>query len=240
MGWQQQIAIRALSVLVGTTANPQIDIFSNAGVGIIEWLFNAAGIGTATLEGAAAAGPFAQVTMTGPATTTAGFLDFVQESWASGDPGVPFAASDTINYVDTNGVTHSYFIVSSNGAVINPGSVSGAVPGSSPATTDVWQSVSLAAGLSGYIKVKKVAESTGVWVDAELSAAAIGTYVCGSLPASGYYPTSTRHFSIPSNDANAQNGRIFIPGGSGALQVVFSGGAGAWAGGCSVTYPTDN
>jgi hypothetical protein len=117
-------------------------------------------------------------------------------------------------------------------------------PGAGPVIDgENWHTIGLAAGLTGDlsggigIRVKKTPWKA-IWLDIEVNAAATGTFTCGSLPDASYYPNAARHFAIPSNNAAAQNARVFVPT-AGALQIIVSGAAGAWGGGASVQYPTD-
>jgi hypothetical protein len=90
---------------------------------------------------------------------------------------------------------------------------------------------------TGWLARVKLLPWNAVWLDVQVSASTLSSPVdLGSLPF-GYYPTSTRIFPLANNGPSATYPRVYVPT-SGQLQVNV-GGSGAWAGGCSVMYPTN-
>jgi hypothetical protein len=116
-------------------------------------------------------------------------------------------------------------------------------PASSPTAVETWHSISLTggpAGITGYIRIKKIAESTLVILDMEISFTTLvaqSSTTVGNLP-SGYYPTVARHVpvGVGGTVTNANEARVFIPT-SGGVQLIFP--IGASAAGCQGVYPLD-
>lgn len=95
-----------------------------------------------------------------------------------------------------------------------------------------WQAVTLTAGLSGTLRVKKIPLNE-VELDVQVTATASGSYTCGSLPDSSYYPVKTTYIPLVSSGSVA--GFVQIPT-SGALTVHVGDTNPA---GTETSYPTD-
>jgi hypothetical protein len=86
---------------IGLASKTQIQIASNGGVGVIEFLLNNAGFVNGLLE-SAVLGSFAQIVLNGPASTVAGHQDFVGFEMNSSD-GVSSLANMSFIYTNTSG-----------------------------------------------------------------------------------------------------------------------------------------
>jgi hypothetical protein len=88
-------------VTAGLASSTQIQLFSSGGVGQLQYRFNSSSFTNALVEGAII-GTFADLVINGPATTTAGFKDFVGIELNSSD-GVSSQANMEFVYTNTSG-----------------------------------------------------------------------------------------------------------------------------------------
>ena len=98
---------------IGLNTKTQIQIASNDGVGVVEFLLNNAGFVNGLLE-SAIIGSSAQVVLNGPANTTAGHTDFVGLELNSSD-GISSSANMQFVYTDASGGVHEVAYVDSGG-----------------------------------------------------------------------------------------------------------------------------
>jgi len=89
------------TVIVGIAPNAQIELTSTGGVGQLIVQLNSASFTNPLVEGAIG-GTFAQLVINGPATTTAGFKDFVGVEMNSSD-GISSQANMEFIYTNTSG-----------------------------------------------------------------------------------------------------------------------------------------
>ena len=123
---------------------------------------------------------------------------------------------------------------------------------SSPKTVEVWHAISLATGVTGSIRCKKVAEFNMVVIDINIAwtGTTARTFVIGSLPDSSYYPTVVApggsrqiplagNWTSPTAYVAAQVARVFLPT-SGALNVIVPPTSIVPTNcSCTITYPID-
>jgi hypothetical protein len=101
---------------------------------------------------------------------------------------------------------------------------------------ETWHTISLAAGLTGTLRVKKLPWNA-VWMDVQVTVGgAAGTFTCGSLPDATYYPTAAHNFPLAATVAGQMY--VHIPA-SGAVQIITSAGTGGNFPGGSFEYPTN-
>lgn len=100
-------------------------------------------------------------------------------------------------------------------------------------TGETFHSITLASGVTGTLRVKKVPWN-GIWVDAQLANTVTGTINLGSLPDATYYPTTARNIPLSATVAGA-TAYLHIPT-SGALQLIVSANQNP---GGSFVYPTN-
>jgi hypothetical protein len=109
-------------------------------------------------------------------------------------------------------------------------------PNSSPSLAEGWHSISLASGLTGTLRCKRLAESNFVLIDVDVTFSYTGSgqvFTCGSLPSSDYYPTlATRTYPMSVNGTpsgiTAAFPRLFV-GLSGGIQLLIPSGSGTGA-----------
>jgi hypothetical protein len=123
----------------------------------------------------------------------------------------------------TNHITAGTTVGASQGFVLN----------------DSWHYVTMASGLSGYLRVMLLPWNGQdmVVMEGDFQGFSAGTtYTLGGLPSSAYYPnpnlTTNRHF--PVGATGGSNARLYVPT-SGSLQLV-SGGSGTISGSVSAVY----
>jgi hypothetical protein len=115
----------------------------------------------------------------------------------------------------------------------NAGSLGLPVGGGPFITGEGFHTISLAAGVTGTLRVKKLPWN-GVWMDAQLANTVNGTTNLGSLPDASYYPTTARNLPLAPTVAGA-TAYIHIPT-SGAVQFIASANQNP---GGSFMYPTN-
>jgi hypothetical protein len=79
VGWAQQLAIRALSLIVGNAPNPQVTIQAFSGIGEITFPTNAAAEGSpaSMVSGFLSGSGYSAITFQGPALAAAGKQDYM-------------------------------------------------------------------------------------------------------------------------------------------------------------------
>jgi hypothetical protein len=108
---------------IGLNTKTQIQIASNGGVGVVEFLLNNAGFVNGLLE-SAVIGSFAQIVLNGPASTVAGHQDFVGFEMNSSD-GVSSLANMQFIYTNTSGGSSVIGSWNGNGWTLGATSIAG-------------------------------------------------------------------------------------------------------------------
>jgi hypothetical protein len=104
MGWAQQIAIKALSVIVGAAGNPQIIIQSSAGTGQIQITSGSASFNGGIIEGGVTGSPpFSFLALLGPQSVNASHDDYMEETFNSANSSGTSTANIGWFYVDASG-----------------------------------------------------------------------------------------------------------------------------------------
>jgi hypothetical protein len=103
-------------------------------------------------------------------------------------------------------------------------------------TGESFHAVSLAAGLSGTLRVKLLPWNA-IWIDLFASISNTNTtFTLGSLPSAAYYPTSQRRFPVA--NTTGATAWLFVPT-SGALQLLLGAASSGGTAGLSTMYPTN-
>lgn len=226
----------------GGANNAQVQITTSGAAGLLQFLTNIAGFGPSTIQ----AGPGAGITWKGIASTTAGSDDFPSLQMIA-DQGAGSQLLLAFNRANA-GAAATYLAVTDGGAALLAGSVTAADPThtntvTSPAVAESWHAITLPAGLTGTARCKKLAESTLVKFDFQVTWTATGatTFTLGSLPSAAYYPAAARQVPMAGNEAvtgASSAPRIFVPT-SGALQILVPASSAGGSGGNSFDLPTD-
>lgn len=232
------------SLLVGVAPNPQVNIFSNSGQGTIQFPSNIANSTPAQINlSAISGGVYGSLLIQGPSSIVAGQNDSFSIEIDSFTGGGTVSARLLISYGGFGQLLADY-----SGITIKAGNIAATDPtvalavGTSP-TPETWKAITLPGGLSGTARCKKLAESTLVKFDFEVTwtATVATTFNLGNLPSAAYYPKTARQIPMgwngtPTGASSAP--RIFIPV-SGAVQILVPASSGGGSGGNSFDLPTD-
>ena len=174
-------------------------------------------------------GTFADLVISGAALSAGGVNDWVQIVMYSNDTVGTFARGE-LRYIDTSGVAHVLLDWGkSDQAVHIPAGGGPFISG------ETFHDVSLAAGLSGRCRVKKLPWNA-VFIDMQVAVSNANTsFTLGSLPDATYYPTvSTR---LPAG-FSGNSAALSIPT-SGAISLLLGGSASGFNVGLDTMYPTN-
>lgn len=180
---------------------------------------------------------------------------FVSIDYFSAASDGSFTAEGVISYTDNAGTEYDLALWGVGGFFI---SVCNHLQAQDPSVTtkpqaEVWHPISLPGGLTGTLRCRQAAESNFAIYDVNVNFAystSAQTFTCGSAPApaaqpSAYYPAGTqRLYGLAVNGApsgiTASVPRLFIPAGSGAIQVIVPAGTGATAQACGTFWVPTN
>ncbi len=222
--------IEGATVIAGTTGNPQIQMTSSGGLGLIEFPVPVTGFTLSQILAAViGSGTTAYLS-----TTINGAINSKHADWT----GIEIGSSDGTAsayiyfvYNDTAGTAYYMAHVDDTGFVGTAATVTGAAPGSSPATADAWHGLGVPTGWTGLLtagggsqggRYVKMAEQQAVWVDIAMTAPSGGSGTTVTFPysiASGWRPKQTRNYPVAINAATAENARINI--GAGGVCEIF-------------------
>jgi hypothetical protein len=101
-------------VVVGTPSNPQVQIQSVSGVGKLVFKLNSSGYSDGLINGGFASG-IGVISIQGPASTTAGHIDFVSHVISAADGMATHFANEEWAYTDISGTFRTYAFVDGSG-----------------------------------------------------------------------------------------------------------------------------
>jgi hypothetical protein len=218
--------------VVGTAPNTQLQLASNGGVGVLQFLLNSALFANGLLESAILSG-FAQVLLNGPNAVAAGHTDFVGTEYNSSD-GM-HSANWTLIYNDASGTAHATAFGDWTGFNIPAGSIRAVAPGTgtsavNAAVPESWHAPALPGGWGGGAAYRLYPDAT-VGLAGLITLPATGAYnsvVLFTLPAA-YTPPGTKRLPLVSLAQSAAYGnnaasiglpRIFIDSTTGNVSLA--------------------
>ena len=196
-------------ITIGNNVNPQVNMQSSGGTGILQFLMNNASY-TAMIIRAITG----QVAFGGAANTASGHTDSVQTQYNASNGGAGVSANYEMIYVDISGGAHFYLTLSDAGVSVPAGSINAVAPGTgtltNPASSEVKHQASLINGWQG-----SGAQQNGLWywltAENEVSITAdiinpgnvFANSICAVLPAAYRPPQNLNLAGVTQNPAAA-------------------------------------
>ncbi len=205
---------------VGAAPATQLQLISNGGTGMLNFLLNNAAITNGFLEGING-GTFGEILLQGPALIAANENDYVSVFMVSNNGSV-FPANMNLEYTDAGGIIHGYLNLGAEGVSISAGFINAGNPGTgtsatNPATTETWHA--LAVSGTGYTVGSPVPayklypdNTAGISGEVNVAAGSAGA-VFATLPLN-YRPLTGKVFPVSINAGT--------PAVSGAARVVIA------------------
>lgn len=225
--------IQGPEIIAGNAPNTQIELIIVGGAGFLRFVLNSASFANAAMF-SQIIGSFAQLAITGPHNTAAGFTDLVSILFNSSDGASSFANLG-FQYTDNSGTVHQYAFMDGSGFNITTGSVTATQPGTgtaegNPAIAETWHAAGLPGGWGGGIAYKKYPDNT-VGLAGTVTLPGSGSYnnvTLFNLP-SGYIPPGTKNVAMAGFAQSSAYGNNASSGGLPRV-VITSGGAVSFAG----------
>jgi hypothetical protein len=221
-----------IGVTVGNGSHAQVQLTTSGGAGVLNYPLPSSSYAAALMaSGIVGSGSsaFAQLLISGPNLTA--HPDWISHELNSSTGSNSANEAMIYNTPTSPSTPHQMAHVDNTGFNIDAGSVTGAAPGSSPASGDGWHGLGVPSGWTGHLTIGgtsqggryyKAAEAQAVWVDIFLSAPSGGAS-SATFPysiASGWLPSVSRFWPAALNGATAGNARIYVNAGSGAVQIL--------------------